>query len=144
LMQLAVQTSNQGYQTYLYRQNASEPEVDSAGLSRQLSLQQMTKSRIEALIAKNPDSLDAKALLAEYYLQANNLEQAEAIADEILQKQPGHGQGNYLMGRVLQQQDNCQQALPYLRKAIAAQHGNPSIRSSDPVHRVNQAPVAGA
>ncbi len=121
LMQLAEQIANQGYQAYLYRQNVPEGELDSAGLSQQLSPEQMTKSRIEALIAKHPDSLDAKGLLAEYYLQVNNLEQAEAIADEILKQQPDHGQGNYLMGRVLQQQDNCQQALPYLRKAIAAQ-----------------------
>jgi len=121
LMQLAEQTGNQGYQAYLYRLNVPEAELASAGLSPKLSPEQMTKSRIEALIAKNPESLDAKGLLAEYYLQVGNLEQAGVIADEILKKQPGHGQGNYLMGRVLQQQDNSQQALPYLRKAIAAQ-----------------------
>ncbi len=121
LMQLAEQTGNQGYQAYLYRQNVPEAELDSAGLSREPSAQQMTKSRLEALVAENPESLAARALLAEYYLQVGNLEQAGAIADEILQKQSGHGQGNYLMGRVLQQQGNCKQALPYLRKAIAAQ-----------------------
>jgi len=121
LMQLAEQTGNQGYQEYLYRQNVPEAELDSAGLSREHNPQQMTKSRIEALVAENPESLEARGLLAEYYLQVGNLEQAGAIADEILKKQPNHGQGNYLMGRVLQQQDNCKQALPYLRKAIAAQ-----------------------
>ncbi len=121
LMQLAEQTGNQGYQAYLYRQNVPEAELDSAGLSREHSPQQMTKSRLEALVAENPESLGAKALLAEYYLQVGNLEQAGAIADEILQEQSGHGQGNYLMGRVLQQQGNFKQALPYLRKAIAAQ-----------------------
>jgi len=121
LMQLAEQTGNQGYQAYLYRQTVPDAELDSAGLSREPSPQQMTKSRIETLVAENPESLGAKALLAEYYLQVGDLEQAGAIADEILKKQPSHGQGNYLMGRVLQQQDNCKQALPYLRKAIAAQ-----------------------
>ena len=121
LMQLAEQTGNQGYQAYLYRQNVPEPELDSAGLSREPSPQQMTKSRLEALVAENPESLEARGLLAEYYLQVGNLEQAGAIADEILQEQPNHGQGNYLMGRVLQEQDNCKQAIPYLRKAIAAQ-----------------------
>ena len=98
------QTGNQGYQAYLYRQNVPEAELDSAGLSREPSPQQMTKSRIEALVAENPESLGAKALLAEYYLQVGNLEQAGTIADEILHKQPNHGQGNYLMGKVLQQQ----------------------------------------
>ncbi len=121
LMQLAEQTGNQGYQAYLYRLNVPEAELDSAELSPELSPEQMTKSRIEALIAKSPESLEARALLAEYYLQVGNLEQTTAIVNDILKKQPGHGQGNYLMGRVLQQQDNCKQALPYLRKAIAAQ-----------------------
>ncbi len=121
LMQLAQQTSNRGYQEYLQHQNIPETELASAGLSQKPSLQQITKSRIEALIAEHPESLEAKGLLAEYYLQTGNLEKAQAIANEILKKQPEHGEGNYITGRVLQQQGNCKQALPYLRKAIAAQ-----------------------
>ncbi len=121
LMQLAEQIGNEGYQAYLYRQNVPETELDSAGLSGELSPQQMTKRRIEALVAENPESLEARGLLAEYYLQVGNLEKAEEAAREILQEQSDHGQGNYLLGRVFQQQGNCEQALPYLRKALTAQ-----------------------
>ncbi len=131
LMALAQRTGNDAYEEQLQRDQsrqtaATDRDTPADLLSDDADLQ-ATKERIEGLISRNPDDLDIKALLGEFYLETEELDQAAAVLREILAGDPQHAQANYLMGRVEQERQSYAAALAYLRTAIL---GQPSARES--------------
>ncbi len=126
LLRLAQQTGNNAYEEFLRRQPRRHATAGPAGLVREYSEEQVTKQRIEALLAENPDSLPAKALLAEFYLQSGESERAEPVLREILAAQPKHAEANYLMARVRQEQQVYVEAITYLQQSIRAQPAIPA------------------
>ncbi len=50
--------------------------------------------------------------------QAEQLEQAEAIYDQVLQQQPNHGEALQLMGTLLCQQERYREGVEYLKRAL--------------------------
>lgn len=116
LIELAQKTGNAAYRQYLYSQYAAQS--NRAGLASECSAEQITKERITQLIEANPDSLEAKALLAEFQLQTGETDKAEKTLQQILHKQPQQAQANYLMGRLSQQREDYEAAQVHLRKSI--------------------------
>ena len=131
LMQHAYKTGNAAYEEYLQgeynRQMVPGGPDAAADLARDDDDLRATQEQIEGLISQNPESREAKALLGEFYLETEKLDQAAAVLTEILAQEPRHAQANYLMGRVKRQQGNCAEAIAYLRSAILAR---PSLRAA--------------
>lgn len=74
-------------------------------------------------IAKDPNNLDAKIKLGNYYLagargRADVIGEAERFAKEVLDKDPNHIEGHILMGSVLFQQNQKDKAFEELNKAV--------------------------
>src|SRR6266851_3414982 len=74
-------------------------------------------------IQLDPNNLDARTKLGNYYLAASKghpelLTEAERLAKDVLQKDPNHIEGHILMSSVLFAQDHKSEAFAELNRAI--------------------------
>src|SRR6185503_14951034 len=78
---------------------------------------------IKRVIELDPNNLDARVKLGNYYLMGGKqspaaISEAERLAKEVLQKNPNHIEGHVLMGSVLFAQDHKPEAFAELNRAI--------------------------
>ena len=79
---------------------------------------------LQRTVELDPNNLDARVRLGNYYLQASKgkpdvIGMAEKLAREILQKDPNHIEGHILMGSVLFNENKKDEAFAELNKAIS-------------------------
>ncbi len=75
------------------------------------------------VVELDPDNLDVRVKLGNYYLMGSKqspaaITEAERLAKEVLQKDPNHIEGHVLMGSVLFAQDHKPEAFVELNRAI--------------------------
>ena len=96
------------------------------GLARAYEALQRFPEMLEELrqtIQLDPNNLDARTKLGNYYLAASKgrtelVSEAELLAKEVLQKDPKHIEGHILLGSVLVAQGQKDEALAELNRAI--------------------------
>lgn len=78
---------------------------------------------MKQVVELDPDNLDARVKLGNYYLMGSKqspaaITEAERLAKEVLQKNPNHIEGHILMGSVLFAQEHKPEAFAELNRAI--------------------------
>jgi tetratricopeptide (TPR) repeat protein len=78
---------------------------------------------MKQVVDLDPNNLDVRVRLGNYYLMGNTqsptaVTEAERLAKEVLQKDPNHIEGHILMGSVLFSQDHKTEAFSELNRAI--------------------------
>ena len=78
---------------------------------------------MKQVVALDPNNLDVRVRLGNYYLMGSKqspaaIAEAERMAKEVLQKDPNHIEGHILMGSVLFAQDHKTEAFAELNRAI--------------------------
>jgi tetratricopeptide (TPR) repeat protein len=78
---------------------------------------------MKQVVALDPNNLDVRVRLGNYYLMGSTqsptaVTEAERLAKEVLQKDPNHIEGHILMGNVLFSQDHKTEALAELNRAV--------------------------
>jgi len=83
---------------------------------------------LKTYFQSQPDARHTMLLMAEAYLKANNLDEAEHYTSEVLTILPDHLYANYLMGSIQLIRENYEQANQYAEKAYGAGNSLPYNR----------------
>ncbi len=82
---------------------------------------------ITARLAKAPDRHDLQYLLAEVYVDAGDLPRARAVAEGLATTQPDSAEAQYLLGAILYQQGQGDQAVGHLRRSVELNPARPNV-----------------
>ena len=90
-----------------------------AGALFGLDRRQEARAAFKEVVAKAPTFLPAKINLARLHLRDGELELAEALVAEVLQRNPGNTQATMMMAEIARRSDHWAKAFEWLQRAVA-------------------------
>lgn len=87
----------------------------------------LAASEISARLARDPSRQDLQYLLAEVYVDAGDLPRARAVAEGLASSHPDSAEAQYLVGAILYQQGQGDQAVTHLRRSVELDPRRPNV-----------------